>query len=262
METLVLKLGGALITDKKRGVFDRARMDLIDRIAGEIAESLENRRLILVHGAGSFGHPYVEKYGKDDIGRNPYGVSDTHLACERLCELVCRAMLNYGLSPAPVHPFSCFSVIERAGKEAKEKTIVFDRTLFSELIEDGFIPVTHGDIVRCKNAGCKGWTVLSGDDIAVELAVHFGVKRIGFATNTQLIVNGRKVDEYSLSSCKAGCCFERKGNVSDVTGGMAGKLEKIRKAVRSSEVFIFSGLKRGSISAFIRGEWVGTKIVP
>ncbi len=247
MEVTILKLGGALITNKRKGVFDRARVRIIERIAEEIADSLSGR-LIIIHGAGSFGHPYVEKYGMEELKRNIHGVSDTHLACERLCSIVCRALINSGVSPAPIHPFSAFRV-ERG-------RIIFDRRIFTRLIEEGFIPVTHGDVV----SGDDGWRVLSGDDIAVELAVSFGARRVGFATNTQIVLNGRKVKEFSISS--SSLTESRSSRVSDVTGGMQGKLKKVERIAGSSEVFIFSGLKRGSISAFLRGESVGTRILP
>ncbi len=254
MRTVVLKLGGALITDKRKGVFDRAREGVIRRIAEEVANAIEGGkvgRLILVHGAGSFGHPYVEKYGVERLEKDVWGVSDTHLACERLCGVVCKALIEAGVPPAPVHPFSCFRV--------EGNRILFDRSVFAKLIEDGFVPVTHGDVVR----GGRGWKVLSGDDIAVELALHFGAERVGFATNTQLVVNGRRVEEFSLSSSELSLEAHEAGRrVSDVTGGMAGKLRKVEKVVRRSEVFIFSGLKRGSVSAFLNGEKVGTKILP
>ena len=55
--TKVLKIGGSILTDKTRG--DAARQDEISRVAQEIAAHPED--LVLVHGAGSFGHYPCQK---------------------------------------------------------------------------------------------------------------------------------------------------------------------------------------------------------
>jgi isopentenyl phosphate kinase len=248
---IVLKLGGALITDKRKGVFDFAKYDAINRIAKEISEAkqAEDFELLLVHGAGSFGHPYVEKY---DLLNNPtpVGVAETHLACERLCEIVCKALIDNGVSAAPVHPFTTFKVCN--GK------IVFDCSVFRTLLKD-FVPVTHGDVVPIDDR----WGVLSGDDIAIELAEKFGAERLGFASNTVVIKSGRALKKISISSVREDLTSFTVGqDVSDVTGGMASKLLKVGKIAGKVEVFIFSGLKTGEVLTFLNGKDVGTKVLP
>ncbi len=54
---VVVKLGGSAITDKSR--ICTPRLDLIHRAADEIAAY--PRPLILLHGGGSFAHPFVTK---------------------------------------------------------------------------------------------------------------------------------------------------------------------------------------------------------
>ncbi|HEC89681.1 MAG TPA: kinase, partial [Thermoplasmatales archaeon] len=52
----VIKIGGSIITDKsKLGVYREYTMDAL-------AEKMQNRKILLVHGAGSFGHILAEKY--------------------------------------------------------------------------------------------------------------------------------------------------------------------------------------------------------
>ncbi len=246
---VVLKLGGALITDKRRGAFDVAKMDVINRIAREVAESKNGNELFLVHGAGSFGHPYVEKHGLLEKP-TPMGVAETHLACERLCEIVCRSLVKNGIPAVPLHPLSAFRV--EGGK------LVFNEK-FLETILKSFVPVTHGDVALLDGK----WGVLSGDDITVELAERLGAQRVGFASNTEVLMDGRPLKEISLSDVKGRIdTFRLKGDVSDVTGGMAAKLLKIEKIAGKAEVFIFSGLKEGNVSAFLKGEEVGTRILP
>ena len=61
-EPVILKLGGSVITDKAadQGIVREA--DLL-RIAKEVSEY--RGKMIVVHGAGSFGHTYAKKYGLD-----------------------------------------------------------------------------------------------------------------------------------------------------------------------------------------------------
>ena len=55
--TKVLKIGGSILTDKNRS--NAARCEEISRVAEEIAARPED--LVLVHGAGSFGHYPCQK---------------------------------------------------------------------------------------------------------------------------------------------------------------------------------------------------------
>ena len=48
----IVKLGGSVITDKTKKTF--FKQETMDRLAVEIKKA--NKKLILVHGAGSFGH--------------------------------------------------------------------------------------------------------------------------------------------------------------------------------------------------------------
>ena len=66
-EIYVLKIGGSVLTEK--GAEKSARASEIERISEEIAavmrkwrEASMRRMLILVHGAGSFGHPQAMKF--------------------------------------------------------------------------------------------------------------------------------------------------------------------------------------------------------
>ncbi len=237
---IVLKIGGSVITDKSRGVFERARIEVIDFIVREISENLKDD-LILVHGAGSFGHPYVEKFRLKEE-KNPIGVIRTHIACKKLNTIVCNKMLEYGLKPYPIHPLSSFRIRE---------DLIFDKSMISMALEEGFIPVIHGDIVY--NELNRRFEVLSGDDIVVSIAKCFEVKRVGFAIDRDgVILDGRVVREINANDVLRIGDAEGK---SDVTGGMRGKVEKIIKA--GINAFVFNAREVGR---FLRGEFVGTLI--
>ncbi|CVK31955.1 amino acid kinase family protein [Methanoculleus bourgensis] len=97
-ETVILKLGGSVITDKSgECAIDNARLR---EIAGDIARSAP--KLVLVHGAGSCGHPEARRYRINDglDAENVPGVYHTHAAVLRLNAAVVgarRYRINDGL---------------------------------------------------------------------------------------------------------------------------------------------------------------------
>jgi len=242
----ILKIGGSVITDKSPGTFDVAKMDEIEKVAKEIASNPEN--LIIVHGVGSFGHPYVEKY-KLKERKDLRGVVETHLACKRLNSMLCEALLDAGVNAAPIHPFSAFRVAER---------LEFDVDFILSLLNNGMLPVIHGDMVynRLKDS----FDVVSGDRIVSELAEVLEVERVGFATDTDgILVDGKVVEEVNSENLDEVLkSIGEAGSKSDVTGGMRGKVLSMLQI--PAEVFIFSGLKSGNIIKFLKGERVGTRL--
>ena len=60
---IILKIGGSILTNKdsKTSEVDSSSLK---RIASEIKDSMDNsqKQLIIVHGAGSFGHPPAKKH--------------------------------------------------------------------------------------------------------------------------------------------------------------------------------------------------------
>ena len=55
---IILKIGGSILTNKDSKTSEVDAVSL-KRIASEIKRSLDNsdKELVIVHGAGSFGHP-------------------------------------------------------------------------------------------------------------------------------------------------------------------------------------------------------------
>ncbi len=242
---LILKIGGAVITDKSVGAVNKAKFDEIERIAKDIAENL-NDKLILIHGVGSFGHPHVVKYKLHEV-KDVNGVAVTHLSCVSLNMIVCGYLHQYGLNPVPIHPLSSFKIVD--GK------LVFDANLIDALLDEGFVPVLHGDMVY--NLTEQRFEILSGDRIAVELAKVFKPKRVGFATDVEgVIINGKVVDEIDRAEIEG--ILKEIGNAegkADVTGGMLGKIKSILEI--ETDVYVFHAR---DLDKFLKGEKVGTSI--
>lgn len=218
----ILKIGGSVITQKES--FETLNERAMEEISSAIAENY--RDLILVHGAGSFGHPHVKKYGLKD----PISIAKIHDACMRLNEEFCRRLIKFNVPAVGLDPMTS------------------DFLKVAELLKKGFLPVLHGD-VNLK------FGITSGDDLVVEFAEKFGAERIGFATNVDgVIVDGKVVKKFTREM-KADVIGE-----SDATGRMMGKIEKIFAMKQKCRVFIFRGIGE-NVKKFLRGEEVGTEVI-
>ncbi len=252
MNLIILKIGGSVITDK--GSLSRAKDAEIDRIAQEIAvfKSDSDSQIILVHGAGSFGHPYAMKFRLNE-GFNPEGINLTHASVKLLNSKFVESLNRFNVYALPIHPLS--SCLLEDGQ-----IIDFHLGPIIMMLEKNIIPVLHGDVVMDRS---KGASVLSGDRIIPYLAVSLNASRAGAGSDKEGVMDEkgtliRKITPFSFIDMKK----DIKGSVSaDVTGGMLGKvsalLELANKGVCSR---IFNASKKGMVSRFLYGEDVGTLI--
>src|SRR5688572_4645360 len=100
---VIIKIGGSVITEKgsNKSIFKKA---IARRLFSEI-RSAGKFKLILVHGAGSFGHPLAKKYRLNEgyINSNSYkGVALTKSSVLKLNRLVLDEMNTLGLNSALV----------------------------------------------------------------------------------------------------------------------------------------------------------------
>jgi len=121
-ELVFLKLGGSVITDKKREA--TAQEDIIQRAGQEISQALKARpdlSLVLGHGSGSFGHFVADRYGlRDGIQEGPQseeywrGYAETAAVAARLNRLVTDVFLAEGLPIFTLQPSA--SALCRSGE--------------------------------------------------------------------------------------------------------------------------------------------------
>ncbi|ATZ60759.2 MAG: isopentenyl phosphate kinase [Methanosarcinales archaeon Met12] len=243
-DRIILKVGGSVLTDKTREKC--LNVNEIDRVAGEIA-SANVRGLIIVHGAGSFGHPQAKKFGLDVSGkRNFIEVALTHEIVKELNRALIERLVENGVAAVPVHPLSCTISHSSRLSEMMIRQIEL-------MLENGTIPVLHGDVVMDT---AWGVSILSGDQIVVHLARHLGVGKVGVGTDVDGVMGGNKViatitpktfnDVKALLSGSSGI---------DVTGGMLGKVnELIKLADDGISSHIFNASKTGNIANFLNGK--------
>ncbi len=252
MSLVILKIGGSVITDK--GSVSSARKDEIDRISGEIASFISDSdsSLIIVHGAGSFGHPQALKYRLNE-GFDAEGVYLTHASVKTLNSMVVDSLNRAGAHALPVHPLS--SCLLENGK-----LVEFQLSQVKLMLERGIIPVIHGDVVMDR---IRGASVLSGDRIIPYIAPALNATKIGAGSDVDGVLDDRdivikKITPLSFVDMKKSI----KGSGStDVTGGMLGKVsELLELAGKGISSRIFNATKKGMVSRFLYGEDVGTLI--
>ncbi|QPV62288.1 isopentenyl phosphate kinase family protein [Halosimplex litoreum] len=246
--TTVLKLGGSVVTEK-------ASPETVDDAAlARAAEAVADfdGDLVLVHGGGSFGHHAAAERGvtAESGTRSAADARAIHDAMGRLNAAVLDALHEAGVAALPVRPLSL------ASRDADGDLSLPTRSVAAMLAE-GFVPVLHGDGVVQSGAGV---TVTSGDDLVVALAEDGGldVDRVGLCSTVPGVLDGdgeviERIERFADAADALGG-----SDATDVTGGMAAKVEKLLALGAPAHVFGPEGLDAfvagGSPGTVVRGE--------
>lgn len=261
-ELIFLKLGGSLITEKN--VAHTVRTEVIDRIAGEISQALHidpNRKILIGHGSGSFGHMAARKYGTRDgvnTAEDWRGFSEVWREVKALNHFVMDSLINAGL---PVIAFSpCAQVVTRS-----HKILTWNTAQIRASLAHGLIPVIYGDVVFDEEIG---GTILSTEEQFEYLAAQFNPDRILLAGIEKGIWMDFPQRDNLFESITPYTLQEFSSHLTtsespDVTGGMHSKVSSMFKLVQSGqcrEVCIFSGIENQSILDVLTGKCAGTTI--
>ena len=226
---IILKIGGSILTSKDSADSEVDTKSL-KRIASEIKASLDNsaKELVIVHGAGSFGHPPAKKYkigeafDEDEYPQKRIGFCETQNAVKKLNMLVCEAFIEKGL-PVVAIPASSFMT-------ASNKRIVEGNLdNFKKYLRKGFIPVIYGDVVLDEELEI---CVISGDQLIQYLARNLNPDMVVLGTDVDGVYNKNpKTHDDAIffdrfSSLQDLDTLEGTTNV-DVTGGMVGKIKEL-----------------------------------
>jgi len=275
-ELVFLKLGGSLITDKTQPY--TPLLDVMDDLALQIKTALQthpNLRLVLGHGAGSFGHVPASEYKtrdglppqptplthreRDETEENYWkGFAEVWYQASSLNRYVMKALHNVGVRAIALPPSA--SVIASNGQVS-----VWETTQLRMALAAGIVPVVFGDTVFDE---VRGGTILSTEDLFMSLATALGPERIllagleaavwaDFPERTKIV---EKITPQSFHEIKAGV---GKSAAADVTGGMESKVKQMLDLVTANPemtVQIFSGVEPGNIVRALTGETLGTLI--
>ncbi len=258
----LLKLGGSLLTEKDTPF--SLRKDIIDKAITQIIES--KKKLIVIHGGGSFGHPLAKKY---DIskGINPsvddqtLGLAETHDAMIKLNSYIVQAFLKRGHPTISIQPSSIFI------KDSQNITQSCLDTV-EVILDMNLMPILYGDIVFHRDGN---FSILSGDEIALELCKNlkkYAIRRVIFTMEVDGIYlvdsDGNNVLAKTLYSDELGDI--KLANIKskiDVTGSITGKLEEIKGVCEYGiPIQLINGLKEDAILKALSGDdSIGTNII-
>ena len=117
---IILKIGGSILTEKDLAE-PKVDYDNLNRIAEEIRQSLYAEEisndlidgLVIVHGAGSFGHPPAKKYQigqpfemKDYLEKR-IGFAEVQNEVKKLNSIICESLIEHGIPVIAIPPSSC-----------------------------------------------------------------------------------------------------------------------------------------------------------
>ena len=280
---VVVKWGGGLITDKAR--LRTPRLDVLARLANAVARcqlaggdgGRGAVRIILVHGAGSFGHLRARRWrlaegalpAWDAAGQQRDAVRQVRAEMRELNAHVCRALRNVGLTP---RVFSPHTWARNTGPGFAGDVGVLARSALTADSQTQ-ICVTHGDVVDVD--GPKEFGILSGDDLVVRLALETpGVQRLVFAVGGGVDGLLRRPPSAGGNNRDLIACF-REGHTRwrgehhsdlDVTGGIGlkatrGAMVARRGAGRISVSIVNGDVASRVVDACLGRPTVGTRIV-
>lgn len=240
---LLLKLGGSAIT--KKGGYMKANEPAIAALAAVIARVWKTgvRDIILVHGAGSFGHALVLKYGIDNGVRTmeqQKWCRKTQDACAKLSGIVVAALRKGGVPAVSIAPHSIIA--------SKNRRIeAFDESPVLECLAEGHLPVLYGDMVM---DSALGFSVCSGDQIVSYLAAWAG--RVVMASNVDgIFADGKLVKKITRASFGKIKKHLSGSKTPDVTGGMAGKVAELMKV--KAPIYVVNASKPERVAALLLG---------
>ncbi len=235
----IIKIGGSVITDKSKK--DSFKKDLMDKISSEISKY--NKDFIVVHGAGSYGHILAEKYDLNNGFKNSdqlKGFSETLSSVQKLNTLVLESLQNKNVNAVSIPPHSIM-------KLKNHNSFKFDFEIFDSFLDKGFKPVTYGDVVLDSELG---FSICSGDLLILLLADYYKPDSVIFlfdedglySSNPKKNKNAEFIEEIDFKGLEK--LTTSLDDHADVTGGMYGKIETIKKLSRRGvDTYLVNGNK-------------------
>ena len=234
----LIKLGGSVITEKSSTATFRNK--IMDDLACQLA--LSKKDFIIVHGAGSFGHVLAKKYELNTGFSNEdqrYGFS--------LTQGMVQTLNSHVLSSLQKHQLAAVSLPAHAMLTLHNHDLeTFDMNLFHEYVDKGFTPVTYGDVALDSHIG---FSICSGDLLMWLLAKEFQPEKVIFVIDEDGIYTKnpkRYQDATLLETINRNELDSLQTSLdahADVTRGMAGKLQIIKKITSLSiDTVLVNGL--------------------
>ena len=236
-EMIILKFGGSLITDKKKEI-PTINQDNLKLIASILSK--HSHQFIIVHGAGSFGHPIAKKFdlasGLNNNPKQKKAIEETRKQVLELNQILCNSLNKKNIQTKTISPSK---TMRTNGPKSIES---IPTEIFDEGLETGKIPVTFGDLTE---DNLQGICILSGDVIMEELVKHYKPKMSIFVMDYPGVFDRHPTDknsliipEVTLQTLKMLKEKNTQKITTDVTGGLIGKIECAMEMAKHSETWI------------------------
>lgn len=234
MELIVIKIGGSVVTQKESNTpsVDFGNLELVAEQLAALKKA-GSPRYVLIHGAGSFGHPIVKQSGIDKGIENAsqlLAFAQTQKLQNDLNCFVCDALHKKGIPAMPCQ-LSAGAVME------KGRLKHLDLGAINGMLEIGLVPVCFGVPAYDSVQKCS---ILSGDQIAPYLAGHLPAQKIIeacdvggiYAHDPKIDPKARLINEITARNLSSVQGALSDSLAIDVTGGMRQKCAELIAAAR------------------------------
>ncbi len=258
MDLYIMKLGGSVATHKSKNQF-KVNEKVIKSVARQIKSAQQKKkfRLVLVNGAGPFGHRNVHEYRINQgvkTKKEFEGFCKTVIECNFLNQKISELFWKEGLLAYPL-PVSAITI--QKNKKIRHQDYSVLQALFRQ--NNFIIPILNGTMCPDETMGAS---VVSGDATIAELAKQLKPKKIVLGTDVSGIFsadpkkdrNAKRVSFIGKKNWKNVLSLAEGSASMDVTGGMKGKLMKLRSEIGSAQAIIFDATQPQSTFKALMGQ--------
>lgn len=261
-ELYLVKLGGSVITDKTKPF--TARMDVIERLAQEIRNALDERgrdlQLIIGHGSGSFGHEVAARYQthRGAIAADSWlGFAEVAHAAAELNHIVVKTLRQAGVPAVRFQPSA-------STRTRGEQLMYFETFPVKEVLKHGLAPVIYGDV---SVDAAQGMSIVSTELLFDNLARELAPSRIvlagqvdGVYTEDPTVNPGAElISDIDRDNWEDIETMLSGSHGTDVTGGMLTKVRdmyRLTLAMPPMQAIIMSAKTPGKLEAVLKGQMV------
>ena len=236
---ILIKLGGSIITNKKRPISPRKKT--IDNILKEIGKIKEP--VIIVHGGGSYGHYWSVKYDMHTkpAKTNPKGVAIVKNSMVELNKIILDSAVKNRINSYCLPPTDFMN----GNKAIKSKILTIN-----DISKSGLTPITFGDALWF---GQKKSYILSGDVIMTTIGKILKPRLSVFVLDVDGVYSDLKTKKLIHDFKKEKP--EIKNNKMDVTGGMTRKITEANNMAKVGlKIFFVNGNKPKRITDAVSGK--------
>ncbi|MFH1100806.1 MAG: isopentenyl phosphate kinase [Methanobacteriota archaeon] len=246
----LIKIGGSVLTDKRKQNTFKQR--IMHQLATEITQT--QQPLILIHGAGSYGHILAKHYRLNQGCTNKNqlnGAALTQANVHLLNHLVLKELHKQNIPAISLPPHTYLTL-----NNHRMSTITY--TFFDNYLKQGFTPITYGDVVLDKTLG---FSICSGDLLIETLAKHFKPEKIIFVIDEDgLYTTNPKQDPHAtliktITEKELKRITTTADKHADVTEGMKGKINTIQRVAHMGiPTVVVNGTIPKRLSQILRGK--------